>query len=439
MNIINRLPKNNLGNIIVSIPLLFFFIIYFLCIPALKKLFWFGDAWDLLSQVQAQGFLAWTFSASGENFFPLFKTLWFGSVILFDGDYFVLMTIIWFNHIVNIWILGRLLLKWNMPRVGVFITLTFFGLSLTNIETLGWSVSWASIMATTFLLVVIDRMHVFKEQKQAPHLRDSTLILICVALSALCFSRGVLTGLVLGVTLLLPYFWNSSIVTRAILAIASIAISVAVVITILLISSGNHAKLDFTDFSVLWNIFRWAIYFFSLNPVARLINLGTSSECVIFILLLIKSAIYLCAFLVTPTRTRPLIAYLIIFDIANALLVGIGRYHTGFDAAICSRYQYQPLICFFPCVMILINKYIMKFSQSFKKYAQILLYAVAFVLAFIMISTWSSTLHQWSYWRGVSTVRILESDNPPEVGAIPGIPFLKTEQARRLVKTYNLH
>jgi len=67
---------------------------FFLNVATLKELLWFGDAWDLLNQLQKQGLLVWVFSCFAENFVPVFKLLWIGSIKMVGGSYFTMLSIV---------------------------------------------------------------------------------------------------------------------------------------------------------------------------------------------------------------------------------------------------------------------------------------------------------------------------------------------------------
>ena len=169
------------------------------------QLFWLGDEFDLIDQIDHQGLWRWIWTVFAENFVPLFKLLWGGGLFLFHGNYLPMIVVLWLTHAVNTWLLGRLLRFHHFSWPATIFTQLIFALTPGNMETLGWSVQWSAILATTFFLLALD-WHARRE----PHLQATTarrvlpLIAFCAA-SAFCFARGVLTGAVIAVACFCPW------------------------------------------------------------------------------------------------------------------------------------------------------------------------------------------------------------------------------------------
>jgi hypothetical protein len=123
------------------------------CAPALADLWWFGDDWDLLDQIQRQGFWRWTLVPFAENFVPLFKLLWGGLVFAGGGAYWPLVTALWLTHALNTALFLRLLRAGGMELAGAVLATALFGLAAFHVESLAWSVQWSALLATTFFLL----------------------------------------------------------------------------------------------------------------------------------------------------------------------------------------------------------------------------------------------------------------------------------------------
>jgi hypothetical protein len=119
------------------------------------KLFWFADDFLLLDQINRMGFWPWLTEAFTENFAPVFKLLWGGSVFAFGGSYFALIVLLWLTHAFNTLCLGWLLRRAGFSWFVVAVVQLLFALTSANLETLGWSVQWSAVLATTFFLLAL--------------------------------------------------------------------------------------------------------------------------------------------------------------------------------------------------------------------------------------------------------------------------------------------
>ena len=105
-------------------------------------------------------------------------------------------------------------------------------------------------------------------------------------------------------------------------------------------------------------------------------------------------------FTVRRRESRALLGFLLAFDLANATLVALGRYWTLPVNALSSRYQYGPLLCFFPSAGVLLDA----------------------------LAT-----------RGDRTRAALRTPFPADRGVWPNIPPLHASSAPELVQRFHLH
>ena len=401
------------------------------------KLFWFGDDWDLLDQIQRFGFWHWTWQAFAENFVPLFKTLWGGSAYLFHGSYFWMIAALWLTHAVNTMQLGRVLRAFDFSWPAVLFTQVVFGLTCVNIETLGWSVQWSAVLATTFLLFALECQERGLPPRQAFPWRTPWTVVALAAASALCFSRGVLTGAVLALSSLWPATRPGSLPFPRRCLHAALFLLPALITTALIMSfaGGNQHHLrghgeDITVFG-LWN--------FCLNPLHRLLEFDSWGLRTVWLLGGVKVALIVWGLRYSQGRQRLLLVLLLAFDLGNSVLLGIGRYHTGLDATISSRYQYSSLLCLLPFAGLAFAHLLDRVPSRFN--LRILTTTVLLItIAYGVVRRWPEEIHGFAFARGTETRRILTSEpNPPAMGAVPGIPFLSTVRAKELIRIYNLH
>ncbi len=198
-----------------------------------NRLYWFGDEFDLIDQMDRLGFWHWVWLVFAENFVPVFKVLWGGGVLLFGGSYAAMICAVWLLHALNVGLLGRLMRACDLSWTAVFLAQAAFGLASSNIETLAWSVQGSAVLSVTFMLLALLGFI------EAPG-RSSSYA--WSAASALSFSRGVLTGLVLAFT---SFFHGSPPDTgsgrRLARAAAYLAPSVIVALLILGLATGQPA------------------------------------------------------------------------------------------------------------------------------------------------------------------------------------------------------
>lgn len=405
---------------------------------AFRELFWFGDEWDLLSQIEQTGFWPWLWSVFAENFVPVFKLLWGGAAQLFGGSYFAMLLLLWGTHALNTVLFGRLLLRAGFPLVATLFCQLTFGLSAVNIETLGWTVQWSAVLATTFfllgLLALPDAASV-----SASHATSRRLValVLCSAGSALSFSRGVLTGAVLALAQLWPEArlrldLRGSAWARAALCLAP---AVAAGALIAIFATGNHRSLSHH----LAEASTYALWYFSLNPLHRLVAVDSWGPVTTTLLGAAKLALLVWGWRKASPGQRHLLALLLAFDLGNSVLLGIGRYHTGLETAISSRYQYGSLLAVLPFAGLVLDRLLARVPDVFRlrTVAASLLLVAAGVC---FLRKWSHEAPGFAHARGTVTRNLLHHDkHPPAMGAVPGIPFLSTPRAKELMQRFNLH
>ncbi len=402
------------------------------------ELFWFGDDLFLVDQMAAAGLWEWSGRVFSENFVPLFKILWGGAVLAFDGSYAAMLALLWLTHAVNTVLLGRILTRAGFPWVAVLATQLVFALTPANIETLGWSVQWSAVLATTFLLAGLACLPRCAATPRGFSWSLYVALPLCACASACSFSRGVLTGPVLALGLLLPLAGDRQV--RAWLARLPgvlLCLLPAVIVTLVITdqSSGNHRAMtghwgDAAEFGLSYFLFNPGHYVLggtSLHPAALLV------------LAIAKLALVATALCRSRDNVRLLLILLLAFDLGNAVLVGIGRYHTGFLAALSSRYQYASLVATLPFAMLVFDQLLGRMASL----PQVRLWAATaslILLAALCLRGWPAPLQEFTGWRGTELRQLLAAPATTDPAArVPTLDFMHVERAKALQRAYNLH
>ena len=387
------------------------------------RLFWFGDEFDLIDQFDRMGFGPWIWTAFSENFVPLFKVLWGGSVLAFGGSYVAMMAIVWVTHALNVALLGRLLRVCGFSWAAVVTAQVVFGLSPSNLETLAWSVQWSAMLSVTFMLLALASFFE-RPSGRAP--------IAWAAASALSFSRGVLTGLLVGAVSLWP--WSGSLPRRIgrALAFALPSIAVALVIAVM-VPTGNQRHMQGHWEAALV----YGAWYYLLNPAHYLFGIESAGTWTLALTGFLK--VWLMGWCLARSRgdMRLLFAVLVAFDIGNAVLLGIGRYQMGLLTAMSSRYQYASLIACVPAAGFWVSRQWERLPVPARPRSAAfwgLLAAAAVVLS----AGWPNELDPFTVWRGTDSRRILDPSGPASA-AVPGYPGFPIERARELIAKYDLH
>ena len=402
-----------------------------------QKLFWFADDIFLLDQLAEMGLRDWTTRVFAENFVPLFKVLWGGAALTFDGSYAAMLWLLWLTHALNTFLLGRLLQRAGFPWFAGLATQLVFALTPANLETLGWSVQWSAVLATSFLLLALwwheqhcDNSRVFSWRLHLP------LFLFATA-SACSFSRGVLTGVVLALGLLLPALASRdwlALARRLPGAILCLLPALVVAGVIMLYSSGNHQQLG----GHWGDVLQFGASYFLLNPGYVLLG-GTSLHPGVLLLLgTTKIGMITAALFFARGRVRQLLLLLLAYDLGNALLIGIGRYHTGFLASLSSRYQYSSLLATLPFAALLLAVALDRLPLVRQRtwVAAVLIS----LLAGYCLWGWPAALAEFTGWRGTDMRKLMAAPATTDPAVrVPALEFMHIERAKALQRAYHLH
>jgi hypothetical protein len=388
------------------------------------QMYWFGDEFDLVDQIDRLGFWRWVWLAFAENFVPLFKVLWGGAILVSGGNYAFMIAIVWITHGVNVALLGRLMRTCGLPWVAVLFAQVVFGLSVENYETLAWSVQWSAMLSVTFMLLGLDRM--FRSSSLAVPLGYALA-------SGLSFSRGALTGPIFGCAGFLMDT-GSTLGRRTARAAVFLIPAVAVAALIFIFAKGNQHYMG----GHLVQAAVYGVWYFCLNPFHALLVVESWGWRTTLLLGILKILLIGWTLLRSTGNARKLFIVLLLFDLANAGLLGIGRYHTGIGSTVSSRYQYASMLAFLPMLGFWLSWHWGRAKlhwPALKPAPAVMLGALALVLCL----QWPSEMDHFAEWRGTRSRRILFVDVNPASDAVPGIPELPMDRAKELIAKYHLH
>lgn len=402
-----------------------------------KELFWFGDDFFLLDQIAQMGMIKWTTLVFSENFVPLFKVLWGNAVFLFGGSYLAMLWLLWLSHALNTFFFARILNSAGFSKIATLFSVMIFAISPVNIETLGWSVQWSAVLATNFLLIGLWWLERNREHLDGFSWRIHLPLFIFATASACSFSRGVLTGAVMALGCLLPTIlcFRPRLFSKKLPgALLCLLPALAVAIVIKLSSSGNHQHM-----TGHWGeILAFGASYFLLNPAHALLGNTSLHPVTMMLIATFKIGLVIAALRLSRGRVLHTLLLLLAFDLGNALLLGIGRYHTGFLAAMSSRYQYSSLIAALPFAGVILSTLISRIPRL-KPRRWITIVTMILIAAYSLWG-WPATLAKFTGWRGTEVRRLLAepTTNDPSV-MVPTLEFMHIERAKALQRAYDLH
>ncbi len=390
-----------------------------------RALFWYQDDWDLLDSLDRHGIIRWIQQPFAENLAPVFKLVWYAVVRGAGGGYTTMICSLWICHAANVSAFYVLLRRVGLSRSSALISALTVAVSWTNLETLGWSPQLSQLLCSFFLLSAVHGMLNYME-------RGRHLILpACLALaSALCFARGMLAGFLMLLWLVLArrhhptrlQLWKPGVAllgpTAAVLAAHYIA----------------FMRFSGKSITAVIAMAEFAGSYLLLNPLYMLISYPGRRLGLAALLILggIKISTQLYALVRSEGLIRSLLQTLLAFDIGNAILLGIGRYQTGWGMAASSRYQYVSLLCFAPFLVIAVAQVLARLRRGRLGTAAL---ASACWLS-ILVVPWPRKIDQWVQWRGYDVRAQLAETAPRHGVALSNLTLSRTEE---LIRAFHLH
>ena len=379
------------------------------CWPQFRELYWFHDDWDLMDQWASAG-AAWIWQPMGEHLNPLFKVMWMGAVVGFGGSYTAMIVVLWATHLMVLILFGMMLARAGFSTGAAVLAVITLGLPWTNIETLGWAMYWSSLACSLFLVVgFVCFSYCAKGVRWA-----GVAGFLAALASALTFSRGVLSGVVLAV-----FVWPFS--RRWSAALAGLSLVLLGIYKRSLSGYGNFQDVG----AKLGAMAYFSVKYLLLNPLYHFVSFRGQGIGVWALLIFggLKIAVMIAGFRVANREQRPLLSALILLDLGTAGLITAGRYVTGDIGVISYRYQYVSLMCFGPFLGLVLAR-----TRAF--------WVFMVVWVVLIGSPWKRHAGIWGYQRGVEVRRAIAAT--PDDRRF-GLPDITAGRARELTRRFGLH
>ena len=398
---------------------------------------YFTNEWDMIHEMDSQGYWKWIFAFRAELFIPFFKLLWSAVMFAGNGNYHALLVTVFANHMLILFLLGYLMRLWGFSLVATLFVQCVLGANYTHIEIFSWTSQWIGLLAlTSFLIIIIPFSNAYLNDAKVSR-RVCILVLIVSALGALSFGRGVLNGFaLLGTCALLFAFRDSRhkhTWTPAIYALIPCAVVAFVIAEWSFSRSANLAD----SCSQLDAILSWFAYCVSLNPwyqQIRGLHVSVGLAVLLFALNLIVIALGL---FLAKQRQRPFLYILILFFLGDAALLALGRNHMPIDTVASWRYQYFSLLVFAPFVGVILQRLIQLVPIRAVQIAVTVV--VLFLVTKWVFQPWGRFLPGWSNGRGTQIRMLIDSgDANPSEHTISGFEKVKNDRAMELCEKYNL-
>jgi hypothetical protein len=407
---------------LLLLAVLFFSLPLLLYWGQFKHLYWFHDDWELIDGWSRAG-SAWIWCPMAENLSPVFKLLWIAAVGILKGSYSAMIVLLWVTHLSIVGLLAWVLARSGFPNDATAIAVITLGLSWTNIETLGWATQWSSLLCTLFLMIAWGA---FSSRKRVlPGV--AVLGFVASLASELSFSRGVLSGIVLGAFLL-----GLGRRRYAVALGASSCMLLALYWRVLSTYPNFHG----IDIPKLTAMARWGFTFELLNPLYDLVSFPHKTVGLTALVSFgaLKLAVMIAGWLSSNAAQRRVLRPLIVLEFGTAVLLTAGRYTTGDIGVVSSRYQYISLLCFGAFLGLVIFR-IASVRPTPRGQSAVM---IAFALAWVGLLgfPWKRHLEIWSNQRGIEVRAALAS--APD-GERFGLPSITAGRARELIRAYHLH
>jgi hypothetical protein len=117
-----------------------------------RQLFYFGDEFPLINEINTQPFGHWLWYPFVENILPLFKLCWGGVIVKGSGAYLDLLWAAWMVHACTVGLMGAWMRRAGFGWSSVAVCGSIFAWSASQVETLTWTVQVSSEMATLFFV-----------------------------------------------------------------------------------------------------------------------------------------------------------------------------------------------------------------------------------------------------------------------------------------------
>ena len=420
------------------------------------NLYWFHDDWELTSQMQSLPFREWLVARYGENFSPVFNAAWYAAIRIGSGSYIAMILAVWATHLANLLLLAAILRHCGFAWQAQSIAVVTLGMAWSNIETLGWAACWISLLSILwFLFAWWLLLAASRRGSRYSTMMCSIAAVICALASALTFSRGVLSGVLLAFFVVLsradsftaadqepsnlpaffPSFFPSLTRWQWPTGIALCCVTAVALIPYRWMLSGYHNFAD-ANGSELGAMASYGVHYYLLSPLFHLLPIPHKTVALreLMIAGVCKALVVACAIWLSKERARALLWILLLLDLGMAVMLALGRYRFDMETSVSYRYQYVSLLCFAPCFAVVVMKGLGLLRRTTARHVA---FAVLFVgWALLLGYPWKRHSQRWSQWRGTEAREALAAAQPEQLF---GLPTITAARARELIRIYGLH
>ncbi len=400
-----------------------------------RTLYWFHDDWELLFEMANTGLARWIVQRFAESFVPVFKLFWISAIHLFHGSYFAMILLLWATHLAVLFSLGNVLRQCHFPGSAVSLSVITLGLAWSNIESLGWATQWSALLSVLFYLLAWTLL--LRAEAAGRGVLLPVLVGLFTLASVLCFARGLMTGILLAFFLVLAPApglaprWRGGL-TFCLLMIAAISLLLAYRGV-----AGSHPNFQGLGTLKLATMAAFGVCYELLNPLFWVLPIPRKAvdPQALVIAGFCKALIVGLGLRIAGREQRRVLWTLLLFDLGNALLLGLERYHTGILMTVSYRYQYVSLLCFGPFLGVVAahgTAFLSRRPLGSRAVLGVILLGWALLLGY----PWRRHIDRWSRTRGIEVRRALAAAAPDQRF---GRASLAAGSARELVALYHLH
>jgi hypothetical protein len=393
-----------------------------------RQLYWFHDDWDLVSDMERYGIAGSMFKPFAENVVPAFRVLWAAAVHVVHGSYFGMIMLLWGTHLAILWVTAAVLRRCGFNWQGQSVVVLTLGLAWSNVETLGWATQWSSLLATFFF--VLGWLFVLRAQFDSNARWAGACAVLCAVLSALSFSRGVVTGALLAFYALASDRNRHRNLTIALAAVTGVML---LVYYFLLSGYGNFQQVNAGS---VYGMVSYALHYLLLNPLYHFIPMPHKAVDLRALIVagVLKIVIITAGLALANDRQRKLLWTLLLFDAGTAGLLAVGRYRLGLDTSTSYRYQHVSLLCFAPFLAVAAVKAFDLIKSSRQRR---IIGSVAFACwALVLGWPWRRHIDRWVLYRGSNLKTELAAT---AIDQRFGLSQETAGRAQELIRIYGLH
>jgi hypothetical protein len=342
---------------------------------------------------------------------------------------------LWATHAAMVLFFTLLLRRAGAGWFVVLLSGAVFALASTNIESLGWATQWCSLLGTMFMGASAWWFWRTDPLTAPWSWRVHGMLVLLTTASAFSFPRGVVTGAGLAAICLLPWLRRDVKWLRR-FGVAALCMAGSVVSTgvIAIFAQGNQHQIG----GHVAEMAQYGAWYFALSPLHGWLHVSSWGASTTLVLGLVKVSAIVFGLCVSRGRLRELFVFLVVIELAYAVLLGIGRYHTGLPTAVSSRYQYPAFLATLPFIAFGLERILARVAPPTpRRLAALVLLGLGLWFA---AHDWPMVARNWAGWRGRDgREALLKNPNPPVTGAVPGVGSMTTAEAKELIARYQLH